>query len=52
MITEGVLKISDINQRESTSQFANAEKVLHDIDQGIVFDDVLIEYEEVYIKSI
>eukprot|EP00347_Sterkiella_histriomuscorum_P016506 403352920 len=52
MISEGVLKISETTQRENSSQFANAEKVLHDIDQGIVFDDVLIEYEEVYMKSI
>ncbi len=42
----------DLNQRESASQYANADKVLYDIDQGIVFDDILIEYDQLYIKSL
>ena len=33
--------------REVASQFANADKVLKDIDDGQIFDDILIEYEEV-----
>lgn len=33
--------------REVASQFANADKVLKDIDDGQIFDDILIEYDEV-----
>ncbi|CDW87540.1 kinesin motor domain containing protein [Stylonychia lemnae] len=51
-MVQTVLKIVDIEQREKASQFANAEKVLHDIDRGIVFDDIMIEYEQVYAKSL
>ena len=43
-IVSNVLKIVDPSEREMASQWANAEKVLEDIESGAVFDDILIEF--------
>ena len=44
-IVQSILKIVDPSEREIASQFANAEKVLEDIETGAIFDDILIEFD-------
>jgi len=45
-INANVLKIVEVDNRELASQFANAEKVIDDIDNGNVFDDIRIEFKQ------
>lgn len=51
-ISKTVLKIVDTSDRLQTSQWANAEKVLADIDEGTVFDDIKIEFADVLSKGL
>lgn len=51
-INHNILKVVDTEQREKPSQWANAEKVLQDINEGAVFDDILIEFESVLQRGI
>ena len=44
-LVSNILKFVDPSEREMASQWANAEKVLEDIETGQVFDDILIEFQ-------
>lgn len=46
------MKIVDTDLRETPSQFADADKVLADIDEGAVFDDIQVEFDQVLLKSV